>query len=286
MISACAVVEGGRVIDGNHAETIVPWWSFTKTLIAAAALALVRDGHLQLDDKMLGQPFTLRQLLQHRAGVPNYGGLAAYHRDVEADREPWSVAELLQAVDANTLRFSPGEGWDYSNVGYLLARQAIEQACGSALDAALQRLVFAPLAVDGPRVASTRADLAGVDMGDATSYHPGWVYHGLVVGRLSDAALVLDRLLTGDLLPPDLLAAMCTAHPLGGPVEGRPWQTAGYGLGLMIGTGRAQQHVLGHTGGGPGSVVAVYHGPSQRRTIAAFASGDDVNAVESVAFAD
>jgi CubicO group peptidase (beta-lactamase class C family) len=279
------VVEGDRVIDGNDAETLVPWWSFTKTLIAAAVLALVRDGRLRLDASMPAKPYTLRQLLQHRAGVPNYGGLAAYHRDVEADREPWPVAELLRAVDADALRFSPGAGWEYSNVGYLLLRQTIEQACGCDLDAALQRLVFAPLAVAGPRVAFMRADLADVDMGEAASYHPGWVYHGLVVGRLSDAALVLDRLLTGNLLPPNLLHEMCTAYPLGGPLAGRPWRTTGYGLGLMIGTGPNDRRVLGHTGGGPGSVVAVYHCPEFRRTVAAFSPGSDENAVESVAFA-
>ncbi len=286
MISASAIVESGRIVASDGDDLVVPWWSFTKTLIAAAALALVRDGRLQLDDTVRGRRFTLRQLLQHRAGVPNYGGLASYHRDVAADREPWPVTELLRAVDADTLRFAPGEGWDYSNVGSLLARHAIEAACGSDLDQALKRLVFAPLGVEGPRVALTRADLAEVTMGDVASYHPGWVYHGLAVGRVSDAALVLDRLLTGDLLPAPLKIAMCEAHPLGGPIQGRPWQTAGYGLGLMIGAGRAQQHVLGHTGGGPGSVIAVYHCPARGRTIAAFAPGEDENAVESFAFED
>lgn len=286
MIATSAIVENGRVIASSGSDLVVPWWSFTKTLLAAAALALVRDGRLQLDAAMPGKRFTLRQLLQHRAGVPNYGGLAAYHRDVAADREPWPVADLLRAVDADMLRFEPGKGWDYSNVGYLFVRQTIEQACDSDLDRALRQLVFVPLGVEGPRVALARNDLADVTMGEVTSYHPGWVYHGLAVGRIADAALVLDRLLTGDLLPALLKTAMSEAHPLGGPIDGRPWQTAGYGLGLMIGTGRAQQHVLGHTGGGPGSVVAVYRCPARGRTVAAFAPGHDENAVESFAFGD
>ena len=49
----------------------VPWWSFTKTALAAAALQLVARGQLGLDDRIDGRPYTLRQLLQHRAGVPN-----------------------------------------------------------------------------------------------------------------------------------------------------------------------------------------------------------------------
>ena len=45
----------------------------------------------------------------------------------------------------------------------------------------------------------TQADLAGVGMG-VKSYHPGWVYHGLLVAPVIDAARVLQNLLAGRLL--------------------------------------------------------------------------------------
>jgi hypothetical protein len=77
------------------------------------------------------------------------------------------------------------------------------------------------------------------NMGSASSYHPGWVYHGLAIGPLRDAALRLDRLMTGALLPPELLDPMGDAHPIGGPSPGRPWNTPGYGLGLMVGIASA-----------------------------------------------
>ena len=64
-----AISDGETIVTGGGA-TIVPWWSFTKTVIAAAVLTLVRDGRLSLDDPVDGQPFTLRQLPQHRAGTP------------------------------------------------------------------------------------------------------------------------------------------------------------------------------------------------------------------------
>ncbi|MHC8411639.1 hypothetical protein ACYZTR_16265 [Pseudomonas sp. Hz4] len=51
---------------------------------------------------------------------------------------------------------------------------------------------------------------------------------------------------------------MQTARVLGGPIPGRPWMSAGYGLGLMQGTVAGGLILNGHTGGGPGSVVAVY----------------------------
>ncbi|HYI31798.1 MAG TPA: hypothetical protein VD863_28520 [Bradyrhizobium sp.] len=139
----------------------------------------------------------------------------------------------------------------------------------------LRRLVFDPLGIAAPRVALTRGDLDGVSMG------------GLVVGPLHDAALLLHRLLTTDFLPADLRAEMTSGFPLGGAIEGRPWRTTAYGLGFMTGTGPENSRVIGHTGGGPGSVIAVYHHPDATPsfTAAAFSSGEDSGRVESEAFA-
>jgi CubicO group peptidase (beta-lactamase class C family) len=264
----------------------VPWWSFTKTILAAAALVLVRDGRLALDRSVLRRPFTLRQLLQHQSGLVDYGDVAAYHEAVARGDEPWPVSELLERTDAGRLRYEPGRGWSYSNIGYLMVRELIEGTAGENLSVAISRLVLRPLGIDGARIATTRAELAGVAMGFAGSCHPGWVYHGLAVGPLRDAALLLDRLMTGALLPPVLLEAMCEAHPVGGPIPGRPWNLPGYGLGLMSGITSSGNKAIGHTGGGPGSVIAVYHRPdaAPRFTAAAFAFGNDQAEVEETAF--
>src|SRR5262249_20155592 len=109
---------------------LFPWWSFTKTAIAIAALRLVEVGKLELDTPRPHEPYTLRQLLLHRAGVPNYGRLNAYHEAVASGEDAWPRARLLQAVNVDQLDFEPGERWNYSNVGYLFARDAIEEAAG------------------------------------------------------------------------------------------------------------------------------------------------------------
>ena len=106
----------------------MPWWSFTKTVLAAAALVLVRDGLVALDEPVEGKPYTLRHLLQHRSGLANYGGFPAYHEAVERGDDPWPVPELLDRLDADRLRYPAGEGWDYSNIGYLVVGQLIEAA--------------------------------------------------------------------------------------------------------------------------------------------------------------
>jgi CubicO group peptidase (beta-lactamase class C family) len=278
-----ATVENGAIVAARHGEMVVPWWSFTKTIIAAAALTLVRDGVLQLDARLPGGAWTLRQLLQHTAGLGDYGDLPAYHDAVAAGGEPWTVSELLSRARADALLAAPGRTWRYSNIGYLRVRRILESTDGAALDDVLRRRVLAPIGIVAPRIASTRSDLTGVEMGDAEGYDPGWVYHGLLVGPLRDAALLLDRLISGALLPPPLLGEMLSPHPLGGPIEARPWRAPAYGLGVMI---DIAQGLIGHTGGGPGSVVAVYHAgePGRGRTIAVFASGQDQGLVERIAF--
>ena len=282
-----AVVHGADV--RADVETPVPWWSYGKTILASAALALVAQSRLQLDEPVRGKPFTLRQLLGHRAGLRCYGGLRAYHEAVAAGEQPWDVRELLRRVDAGTLAHEPGHGWGYSNVGYFMVRELIETAADMPLGPALDRLAFSPLGVTGVAVVAEPADLDATAWGNTRCYHPGWVYHGLLVGPPAAAALFLHRLLAGHLLPPDLLAAMLDAYPLGGAVPGRPWTAAGYGLGLMIGQGVPPGEYVGHTGGGPGSTSAVYQlagaPPEARRTAASFAPVDDPAGVEARALA-
>jgi CubicO group peptidase (beta-lactamase class C family) len=69
-----------------HDEPVVPWWSFTKTAIAATALSLVARGKITLDEPLTAKPYTLRQLLQHRAGLCDYGALPDYHAAVASAR--------------------------------------------------------------------------------------------------------------------------------------------------------------------------------------------------------
>ena len=203
------------------------------------------------------EPFALRQLLQHTAGLGDYSELADYHAAVERRDDPWSVAELLYRSRANELRYPPGIGRRYSNVGYLKVRRLIEHTTQMSLELAVQRAVFEPQGVRGTKLACERSDLHGVVMGEADAYHPGWVYHGLLVGPLHEAPQLLDRLLGGSLLAAEFVREMRSAHHVGSAISGRPWREAGYGLGLMIEMA-ASDGPVGHTGAGPGTTVAVY----------------------------
>ncbi|MCR8720023.1 serine hydrolase [Pseudomonas syringae] len=255
----CSTILNGQHLPTEQSDVVVPWWSFTKSVLATAALSLVRDGLIQLDDPVKEGPFTLRQLLKHQAGLADYSELPEYHAAVAEGLTPWPVAEMMRRLDATRLRYAPGTAWRYSNVGYLLVARLIERVTGLSLEDALARRVLLPLGVTQARLAKTQEDLAEVFPANLSSYHPGWVYHGLLVGPLSESTILLDRLLTGQLLPISLLQDMQDAIALGGPIPGRPWATPGYGLGLMMGGTNGGLTLTGHTGTGPGGVIAVFH---------------------------
>ena len=279
-----SLVSNGQQRTPDRLEPMVPWWSFTKTVLAATTLTLVRDGLMELDAPIFDQPFTLRQLLQHEAGLADYSELAEYHAAVTNNEPAWSVNEMMQRLDATRLRYGPGTGWRYSNVGYLLIGKLIERLTDLTLDEALIQRVLAPLGLSNIRFAKTRADLQATHLGSTSNYDPAWVYHGLLIGPISQAALFLDRLLCADLLSSGLLQDMQTARILGGPIPGRPWITPGYGLGVMHGAIDGGFSLCGHTGCGPGSVIAVYRISDDNASAccAAFEAGASEGVVEAI----
>ncbi len=242
---------GGRNIPPLVPDGLVfPFWSLTKTALAICALKLVGAGRLSLDRRLSGEAFTLRQLLGHTSGLPDYGNLRSYQEAVARDEDPWPREMVRRLALAQGMLFRPSEGWAYSNIGYLLVRELVEETAGKPLAALVREMICEALGLASVRLAETRADLAPVHLDGARRYHPGWVYHGCLIGSVGDAARLLDGLLSGRLIDRALVAEMLVARPIGGAIPGRPWTETGYGLGLMIGRFGATVPVVGHTGGG------------------------------------
>lgn len=280
-----SLISNGQPQTPDRSEPVVPWWSFTKTVLAATALSLVRDGLIRLDEPIPDQPFTLRQLLRHEAGLADYGELAEYHAAVSNSESAWSTDEMMRRLDGTRLRYNPGTGWRYSNVGYMLIGKLIERLTDLALDDAVSQRALNPLGLSNVRFAKTRADLQTTHLGSTSDYDPAWVYHGLLIGPISQAAVFLDRLMSGGLLPTNLLQEMQAARALDGAIPGRPWVTAGYGLGVMQGSIDGGFTLCGHTGCGPGSVIAVYRicNGDTSACCAAFETNANEGAVEAFA---
>jgi CubicO group peptidase (beta-lactamase class C family) len=276
------ITSSGREGSSGPDDALFPYWSFTKTAISICALKLVENGALELDGALENNPYSLRQLLAHTAGLADYGQVEQYHAAVTANETPWPRDRLLDAALARGPLFEPGQGWSYSNIGYMFVRELIEATAGKSLGEVISELICKPLALKSIQLAETRAQFGRLHWPAAAAYDPRWVYHGCLTGTASDAAHLLHALISGDLLRPDTLHQMLNTRPLGGPIPGRPWTKCGYALGLMSG---AMDHVgtaVGHTGGGPFSVNANYHFPdvSDPITVACFTAGTAEGVVE------
>ena len=253
-----------------------------KQLIAICVLKLCERGVIDLDGRLEGELYTLRQLLGHTAGLADYGAISEYHEAVAANEEPWSRQKLLDLVLARGPLFAPGEAWSYSNVGYMLAREYIEAASGLSFVDLVHEMISHPLGLTTLELATSREQFSRLQCSAAGQYHPGWVYHGCLTGNVRDAARLQHGLLSGQLLGAEMLQEMLVRYPLGGAIEGRPWTGCGYGLGLMSGTMDEVGRAIGHSGGGPSCVNAIYHFPDLDTpvTVACFADGNDEGAAE------
>jgi len=282
---AAWITASGRTGSAGPSDARFPYWSFTKTIIAASALRLVEDSMLDLDAALDPRGYSLRQLLAHTSGLPDYGSLPAYHAAVAAGEAPWSRQRLLDLALAQGMLFAPGQGWSYSNIGYMLARERTEAIASRPLGAIVAGMISGPLGLASVALAETRDQFARLHWPAAAAYDPRWVYHGCLTGTAADAARMLHAILAGDLLRPESLERMLATRPRGGRLPGRPWTRCGYALGLMSGTMDGPGRAWGHSGGGPFSVTAVYHFPdlADPVTVACFTDGTDEGVAEVAA---
>ena len=255
-------------------------YSITKMFLAVVVLRLCERGRMGLDDQLArwfphiarGERISVRQLLNHTAGIPDYGGLPAYHECVRTTPStPWSFERFAAETFEQGLSFEPGTGWGYSNPGYMLVKRIAEEVAGESFRSLLTECIAKPLGLRRTFVAESLADLGSLAPGVSRilstagdprdvrqHYHPGWVSHGVVASTASDLARFLDRLFSGAVLSADSLKEMSTLVPV--PVDppprgGRP----SYGLGLMGDPASPWGLLLGHNGGGPCYSASAFH---------------------------
>jgi CubicO group peptidase (beta-lactamase class C family) len=162
-------------------DSLFRLYSMTKPITAAAALILVEEGRIGLDDPVGGRlpefasprvyqqtatgegiaaparkPLTIRDLLRHTSGITYGQGGPENERDYRAAGllpEIWSEtnpmqgrtnADVSRALGAVPLAFEPGEQWAYGRSTDVLGR-LIEGVSGQTLDVFLRERLFEPL---------------------------------------------------------------------------------------------------------------------------------------------
>ena len=147
-----ADLQSMRPIDGRTNFRLA---SVSKQFTAAAVMLLVRDGKLRYEDRLTdifpdfpayGSGITVRHLLQHTSGLPDYEGLmpaADPSGPVEAAQiQDAGVLDLLKGQHAGW--FVPGSLWHYSNSGYVLLGLIVEKAADRPFFEFLRERVFVP----------------------------------------------------------------------------------------------------------------------------------------------
>jgi D-alanyl-D-alanine carboxypeptidase len=272
-------------------------YSITKSFTAVCVLRLAQTGRLRLDDTLrdwlaslpLPSSVTLRHLLNHTSGIPNYGSLPRYHDAVRLHpASPWSMEEGLAYTCGNGLEFEPGSQWRYSNMGYMLLRAVIEHASGLSYRQCLHRDILAPLHCTNTFAASSLEELGSLVPGYSRLchphgtledvrrvYHPGWCATGVLVSTLGDVTHFYERLLNEPVLDATHLAQMLTLMRV--PGEHLPVVRPSYGLGIEADPEAPWGPRYGHGGSGPGysvlaSVLPDFRG--QCTAIALFCNAD------------
>lgn len=157
--------------------------SVTKSYVAAAALALAEAGVLDLDepiDRWIDWPggdrITLRQLLQHTAGVDAFGAAGTdsdlFVQLVLDQGHSYTIDEVLDATRDLAPLDEPGASTTYSNLGYVLAGAVLEAATGQTLGDVLEQRVFGPAGLDATWYAPD-AETAETGSGDLPAPLPG-----------------------------------------------------------------------------------------------------------------
>lgn len=173
--------------------------SVGKTFVAAVVLQLVEEGKIGLDDKLskwLGKEpwfarlpnaadLTIRSLLNHTAGVPEYFSQQSFMTAIKADsHRAWKPEEMMaHLLDVKPL-FAVGKGWAYSDSDYILVGMAAERASGKPLFGEIDRRLLKPFKLERT-IASDKRVIADLVTGFAGPGNPlGYTGKTIADGKL------------------------------------------------------------------------------------------------------
>ena len=175
--------------------------SISKNVFAAILLQFVDEGRLTLDDPLStylewprGDEITLRMLMNHTSGVPDYFGQLSLSDASSGVPEffsaPHPPADIFRMMSSREPTFAPGSAQSYSNTNGLLVGKVIEEATRQTLGEVLDERIARPLGLENTYL----LDDTTIDRQRARGYcgMPGWGAppDGLVDCSFADNALI------------------------------------------------------------------------------------------------
>jgi D-alanyl-D-alanine carboxypeptidase len=270
--------------------------SITKMFVATVVLQLVQEGRIRLDDPLTdylpefrqGNGASIRQLLNHTSGIPDYERVEDLNENVVAHRDRrWSTQELLHLMSSVRPDFPPGTDTSYSNTGYLLLADVIQRVTGSTWAAQVRRRILDPLRLRHTYVSGAETVPGGVVPGymdidqdgheDKVETGQGWpaldtteAAAGAIVSSAPDLAAFATALFHGRLLSPATLRQMITQSP-------QHLRTSGFGLGVEIMRPDYRLTLLGHGGFTIGTRSSLWYAPAADVVVAVLANDAQAN---------
>jgi D-alanyl-D-alanine carboxypeptidase len=151
--------------------------SISKLFVAVATAKLVKDNRLSLDKTLADyapelegrianiDKITLRLLVQHRSGIPNFTDTPGYWEDISRGNR-----ETLDLVLDTTADFEPDKKYRYSNTNYLLIGEILDKTLGYSHHQYIKKEILIPLELN-----NTYSLLSEVDLDDVMSgYYVGY----------------------------------------------------------------------------------------------------------------
>jgi CubicO group peptidase (beta-lactamase class C family) len=258
------------------AQTLFQAASISKPLTAMAALTLVQNGTLSLDenvnDKLKSwrvpdseftkdQKVTLRRLLNHSAGF-NVEDVGAYARGE-------SLPTLVQALDglapahSDPIRVQtvPGSNWPYSGGGYSVIQQLLIDVTRMSFPELMQQLVFSkigmtsstfqqPLPLELESIAATGHDMSGKPLKGRWYSFPQAAAAGLWTTPTDLARFVIELQESYHGRSNKVLSVEMTRQML-------TQQVGGYGLGMWVG-GNGNSATFSHPGKNEGFICMTF----------------------------
>jgi D-alanyl-D-alanine carboxypeptidase len=247
--------------------------SIAKAFSGAVALHLVQEGKLGLDDtigqRLPGMPeawaaVTIRQLLNHTSGLPDYTKSAGFAKQATTDPHGYvTPLKVISWVRASKVNFAPGAKYEYSNTDNIVVGLIAEAVTGSGYGSLLQSIVFDPAGLSQTTFPTRRislpapfihgydwADGRPVDLTTFLSPSGAWA-SGAIVSTPTDLAAFIRADLGQKFFGADEQAAQMTFVRGSSSPPGPGANSAGLALfryQTKCGT------VYGHTGNFPGYV--------------------------------
>lgn len=275
---AAGVVERGSAEQAS-ANDPIRIASITKSMVAAVVLQLVAEGTLELDTRidevlpgLLPKPVTIRQLLDHTSGLPNYlDALVPPDAQglLDAAATAYTDDRLLQTALAEPWPLEPGAEFDYSNTNYIVLGMVVDELDGVSIAESLRQRIFEPLSLDSTSYPTEPQMPAGALHGyileadnyvDITEFDPSvWSASAAVISTVGDINTFFRALYDETLLPRALVEQMQALTP------------SGYGLGLLVGGDAcnpgAAELVYGQRGNGFGYRTLSFSSPDGQRQV-------------------